>query len=152
MRKADRITAALLLAFSAAFVAAALRYYTWWGDSGPGSAFMPFWLGLVMAGLAALLLFRRPRPADDIVDWMPRGEGAKRVLVVLGVTVAFVVLMQVIGMIVGGAIFLAILMRYLERHPWWLTIVVSLGAAAVNWLVFAHWLRVPLPQGIFWTS
>ena len=156
MRKADRITAALLLAFSAAFVAGALKYYTWWGDSGPGSAFMPFWLGLAMAALALLLLLRGPRPADVIVDEaggpFPRGEGAKRVLVVLGVTVAFVVLMQVIGMIVGGAIFLAILMRYLERHPWWLTIVVSLSAAAVNWLVFAHWLRVPLPQGIFWTS
>ena len=148
MGKADRITAALLLAFSAAFAAGALRYYTWWGDSGPGSAFMPFWLSLVMAALALGLLLRRP---GEAVEWLPSREGAKRVLVVLAVTVAFVALMQVIGMIVGIALFLAVLMRYLERHPWWLTIVVSLAAAGVNWLVFEHWLRVPLPQGIFWT-
>ena len=151
MRKVDRITAALLLAFSAAFAAGALKYYTWWGDSGPGSAFLPFWLALVMGGLALLMLLRGPRPADDIVEWMPSGEGLKRVLVVLGVTVAFVALMQVIGMVVGIALFLAVLMRYLERHPWWLTAVVSFAAAGVNWLVFEHWLRVPLPQGVFWT-
>jgi hypothetical protein len=145
--KADRITAALLLAFSAAFAAGALKYYTWWGDSGPGSAFMPFWLSLAMGALALLLLVRKSREGE----WLPSAEGLKRVLVVLGVTVAFVVLMQVIGMIVGIAIFLAVLMRYLDRQPWWLTVVVSLAAAGVNWLVFERWLRVPLPQGIFWT-
>ncbi|HUQ77235.1 MAG TPA: tripartite tricarboxylate transporter TctB family protein [Burkholderiales bacterium] len=149
MGKADRVTAVLLLAFSVAFAAGALKYYAWWGDSGPGPAFMPFWLGLVMAAIALLLLLRKPR--DTGKDWVPRGEGARRVLVVLGVTVAFVVLMQVVGMIVGGALFLAVLMRYLERQPWWQTIVISVTAAAFNWLVFAHWLRVPIPQGIFWT-
>jgi hypothetical protein len=148
VRTADRITAALLLAFSAAFAAGALKYYTWWGDSGPGSAFLPFWLSLVMGALALGLLLRSPAASRE---WRPGREGAKRVLVVLGVTVAFVVLMQVIGMIVGIALFLAVLMRYLERQPWWLTIVVSLAAAALNWLVFEHWLRVPLPQGVFWT-
>src|SRR4051812_42129805 len=149
MRRADRVTAALLLAFSAAFSAGALKYYTWSGDSGPGSAFLPFWLGLVMGALALGLLFRAPAGA---AEWMPSGEGARRVLVVLGVTVAFVALMQVIGIVVGIALFLAVLMRYLERHAWWLTVVVSVSAAALNWLVFEHWLRVPLPMGIFWTS
>jgi len=149
MRKADRITSAILLAFSAAFSAGALTYYTWWGDSGPGSAFLPFCLGLVMAALALGLLFRAPVEA---AEWMPSREGARRVLVVLGVTVAFVALMQVIGIVVGIALFLAVLMRYLERHAWWLTVVVSVSAAALNWLVFEHWLRVPLPMGIFWTS
>jgi hypothetical protein len=109
---------------------------------------MPFWLSLVMGALALGLLFRRPHEA---ADWMPGREGAKRVLVVLGVTVAFVGLMQVIGLVVGIALFLAVLMRYLERHRWWLTVIVSVAAAALNWLVFERWLRVPLPQGIFWT-
>jgi hypothetical protein len=148
VRTADRITAALLLAFSAAFAAGALKYYTWWGDSGPGSAFLPFWLSLVMGALALGLLLRAPVAGSE---WLPGRAGAQRVLAVLGVTVAFVVLMQVIGMVVGIALFLAVLMRYLERQPWWLTVAVSLAAAGVNWLVFEHWLRVPLPQGVFWT-
>ena len=36
-------------------------------------------------------------------------------------------------------------MRYFERHAWRLTAVVVLAAAAANWLVFVHWLKVPFP-------
>src|SRR3954465_10715565 len=98
MRRADRVTAALLLAFSAAFSAGALKYYTWSGDSGPGSAFLPFWLGLALGARALMLLLRKP--PVEAAHWMPAREGAKRVLVVLGVTVVFVVLTQVIGMVI----------------------------------------------------
>ena len=97
MRRADRITALLLLIVSAAFAAGALRYYKWWGHDGPGSAFLPFWL------------------------------------------------------VVGTALFLIVLVRYLGRHRWWVTIAIALAAAAFNWLVFVRWLRVPMPEGMFWT-
>ena len=151
MTRADRVTAVLLLAFAVAFSAGALKYYPYSSEGGPGSAFLPFWLGLVMAGLALMMLLRRPRAADTGVDWVPRGEGRKRVLVVIAATAAFVLLLKILGMIVGTALYLAFLMRYLGRHPWWLTVAVSAAAAAVNWLVFAHWLHVPFPEGIFWT-
>jgi hypothetical protein len=72
-------------------------------------------------------------------------------LVVLGVTVAFVAFLSVSGMVIGTAIYLLILVRYLGRHPWWLTLTIALAAAAFNWLVFVHWLRVPMPEGILWT-
>ena len=53
-------------------------------------------------------------------------------------------------MIVGTALFLVVLMRCLDRQPWPLTIVVARrGRPALNWLVFAHWLHVPLPVGVF---
>jgi len=149
--KVDRVAAALLVVFSAAFAAGALKYYPYWGEGGPGSAFLPFWLGLVMGALALLMLLRRPRAADADVDWLPRGEGARRVLVVIGATTAFVALLNVIGMIIGTALYLAFLARYLGRHAWWLTMLVAAVAAGVNWLVFAHWLHVPFPEGIFWT-
>jgi putative tricarboxylic transport membrane protein len=149
VRNPDRVTAVLLLVVSAAFAAGALRYYKWWGHDGPGSAFLPFWLGVVMACLAALMLFRSSK--EQIAEWMPKGQAGKRVLVVLGVTAAFIALLKVLGMVVGTALFLVVLVRYLGRHPWWLTIAIALAAAAANWLVFVRWLRVPMPEGMFWT-
>jgi hypothetical protein len=148
VRSADRATALLLLVFSVAFAAGALRYYSWWGSGGPGSAFLPFWLGLVMAVLALMLLFKKPRSESD---WLPRGEGLRDMLVVLGVTSAFVALLSVTGMVIGTAIYLLVLVRYLGRHRWWITAAVALAAAGFNWLVFVHWLRVPMPEGIIWT-
>ena len=151
MRSADRVTAALLLAFAVAFSVGALKQYQWWGSGGPGPAFMPFWLGLVMALLALSMLLRSLKQKDPGAAWLPRGEGLRDMLVVLGATVAFIALLKVTGMIIGTALYLAFLVRYLGRHRWWVTLAIALAAAGFNWLVFVHWLRVPMPEGMIWT-
>lgn len=151
MRSADRVTAVLLFAFSVAFVAGALKYYSWWGPGGPGSAFLPFWLGLVMVFLSLGMLVRALKDPNAGEAWLPRGEGLRDMLVVLAVTTAFVALLSVTGMVIGTALYLLILVRYLGRHPWWMTIAIAVAAAGFNWLVFVHWLRVPMPEGIIWT-
>jgi putative tricarboxylic transport membrane protein len=150
LRNADRVTAALLLAFSVAFAAGALKQYQWWGSGGPGPAFLPFWLGLVMACLALGLLFRSIKQADPGAAWFPRGEGLRDMLVVLGVTIVFVTLLSVLGMVIGTALYLAVLIGYLGRHRWWVTLSVAVAAAGFNWLVFVRWLRVPFPEGMLW--
>jgi putative tricarboxylic transport membrane protein len=152
VRQADRITAALLLAFAVAFSVGALKNYQWWGSGGPGPAFMPFWLGLVMALLALMMLVRSLKQQHPGEAWLPRGEGLRDLLVVLAATIAYVVLLNVTGMVIGTAVYLAILVRYLGRHPWWVTAAVAVGAAFFNWLVFVHWLHVPMPEGMIWTS
>ncbi|HEU4442514.1 MAG TPA: tripartite tricarboxylate transporter TctB family protein [Burkholderiales bacterium] len=152
MRSADRVTAALLLAFAVAFSVGALKQYQWWGSGGPGPAFMPFWLGLVMALLALVLLLRSLKQQNPGDAWLPRGEGLRDMLVVLAATIAFVALLKVTGMIIGTALYLAFLVRYLGRHRWWVTLAIALAAAGFNWLVFVHWLRVPMPEGMIWTS
>ena len=150
MRSADRVTAALLLAFSVAFAAGALKQYQWWGSGGPGPAFMPFWLGLVMAGLALGMLIRSVKQPDPGAAWFPRGEGLRDILVVLGATILFVGLLNVLGMVIGTAIYLGVLVRYLGKHPWWMTGAIAIAAAFFNWLVFVHWLHVPFPEGMLW--
>ena len=151
MRSADRAAAVFLLALSAAFSAGALKYYAWWGPGGPGSAFLPFWLGLVMGLLSLGLLIRSLKEKNPGDAWLPRGEGLRDVLAVLGASAAFVALLNVTGMVIGTALYLAPLVWYLGRHRWWVTLGVALAAAAFNWLVFVHWLRVPMPEGILWT-
>ena len=151
MRSADRVTAVLLLAFSVAFAAGALKYYSWWGPGGPGSAFLPFWLGLVMAVLALGFLIKSLKQQSPGDAWLPRGEGLRDMLVVLGVTIAFIALLRVTGMVIGTALYLTALIWYLGRHRWWLTLGVAVAAAFFNWLVFVHWLRVPMPEGMIWT-
>ena len=150
MRSADRVTAALLLAFAVAFSVGALKQYPWWGSGGPGPAFVPFWLGLVMALLALAMLLRSLKEKNPGPGWLPRGEGLRDMLVVLAATIAFVALLNTTGMIIGTALYLAFLVRYLGKHPWWMTLSIALAAAGFNWLVFVHWLRVPMPEGKLW--
>ena len=150
MRSADRITAGALLALAVAFTAGALKYYSWWDPGGPGAAFVPFWLGLAMAGLALMMLvksLRNPWPGEA---WLPRGEGLRALLVVLGITVAFVTLLRVVGMILGTALFVGALVWYLGRHRWWVVAAIATGAAGFSYLVFVRWLRVPFPELGIW--
>ncbi len=149
MRSADRIAGAALLALAIAFSAGALKHYAYWGENGPGPAFLPFWLGLVMAVLAATLLVGALRSRDPGPAWLPSGDGLRRLALVVGATAAFVALLNVVGMTIGTVLFLVVLMRFLDRHPWPLTIAVALAVAGLNYLVFTRWLHVPLPAGPF---
>ena len=149
MRSADRIAGAALLALAIAFSAGALKHYAYWGENGPGPAFLPFWLGLVMAVLAATLLVGALRSRDPGPAWLPSGDGLRRLALVVGATAAFVALLNVVGMTIGTVLFLVVLMRFLDRQPWPLTIAVALAVAGLNYLVFARWLHVPLPAGPF---
>ena len=137
-----------MLASALAFSAGALKNHTYWGPYGPGAAFLPFWLGGVMAVLASMLLISAWRSSNPGDAWLPRGEGLKRLALVLGSTIAFVALLGVLGMPLATVLFLILLMRRLDRHPWPLTLCVALGTAVVNYLVFTFWLQVPFPVGV----
>jgi len=149
LRNADRVTAVVLFVISVAFAAGALKYYSWWTPGGPGSAFLPFWLGLAMAGLSGFQFFKSFKTAPP-ADWWPRGEGLRSMLVVLAATIVFVALLKILGMVIGTALYLAFLVWYLGRHRWWVVLGVAAGAAFFNWLVFVRWLRVPFPEGMLW--
>ena len=149
MRNADRIAGAALLAFAVAFSAGALKFYGYSAPDGPGSGFLPFWLGVIMAVLAATLLVGALRSPDPGAAWLPRGDGLRRLVVVLGITFAFVALLKVVGMILGTALFLVVLMRILDRTAWPLTLTVAVVTAGINYLVFTYWLKVPFPLSVF---
>jgi putative tricarboxylic transport membrane protein len=148
VRAADRTGAAVLLALAVAYTATAAGRYTYWAATGPGSGFFPFWLGLVLAALSILLLASAVRRPDPGPAWLPTGHGAARFVVVVVVTALFIVLLPLLGMALGTAVFLGVLLRMLEGHSWRTTAAVAVGAAVANWAVFVLWLRVPFPVGM----
>jgi len=149
VRRADRVGAIILLALAVAYTATAARRYTYWSASGPGSGFLPFWLGMALAILAIILLVGAVRQGDPGPAWAPRGHGAVRFVVVILATAAFIVLMPVFGMTFTTALFLTVLLKALEGRSWPTTLMVAVGVAAANWAIFARWLRVPFPTGVF---
>jgi putative tricarboxylic transport membrane protein len=148
VRRADQIAGAGLLMLGVAFAWAGLRSYTYWGPTGPGSGFLPFWLGLAMAVLAAGLLIGATRARGTGGRWLPEGAGLRRLVTVLGVTVALVAVLKIVGMAVGTVLFLVALLRFVEHLRWRSTLAIAVGTAAVNYLIFTYWLRVPFPLGL----
>jgi hypothetical protein len=148
VRAADRVGAAILLVLAVVYAATAARHYTYWSPNGPGSGFFPFWLGVALAVLSALMLVSAVRRPDPGPAWLPTGHGAARFVVVVLVTAIFIALLPVLGMVLGTAIFLALLLKLLEGHSWRATLGVAVGAAVANWALFVAWLKVPFPVGV----
>ena len=48
-----------------------------------------------------------------------------------------------------GVLFLIVLVRWPDRRPWLTAIAVGVTVAALNYVVFTRWLRVPMPTGPF---
>lgn len=147
MRRADQVTGLLLLAFGVSFAVGA-RGFPYTTPTGPGSGFLPFWLGLVMAALAFVLVVGATRQTDPGEAWLPSGRPLVRIGIVILATALFVALMPVVGMALGTVLFLVGLLRFLEGHGWSTTLAVSVGTALVNWLIFSRWLGVPFPVGL----
>ncbi len=148
MRRADQVSGAVLLVFAVWFAVTAARQHPYTTPMGPGSGFLPLWLGIAMAVLATALLVGATRRPDPGEAWLPAGRALRRILAVLVGTTAFVALMPVFGMTFGSGLLLVALLRCLEGHGWGTTITVAVAAPAVNWLVFTHWLHVPFPTGL----
>jgi hypothetical protein len=101
-----------------------------------------------MGALALLLFVGATRSREAGAPWLPAGAGLRRLAVVLAATAAFVALLNVVGMILGTALFLVTLLRFLEGYGWPVTLGVAAVTAGINYFVFTYWLRVPFPVSV----
>ena len=148
MRRADRLTGIILLAFAAAYGAGSAQY-PYWAPHGPGSGFFPRWLALAMGILAVLLVAGTARATEGPTDWrlLPAGHGLRRLLAVLAATLALIALLNHLGMTLGIALFLLVVLRLVEGYGWGASLAIAVATAVANYLVFTLWLRVPFPEG-----
>jgi putative tricarboxylic transport membrane protein len=150
MRRPYQITGAcfVLLAIFVAAEARALRYYT---PLGPGPGFFAFWLAVLLGGLALLMLLQatlgrpEPRPADFVAE----RTGYLRIGAVVLALVATIYLLEPLGFSLTMFGVCAFLLVALGRQGVLVTLLVSLACSVGAYSVFDHWLKVPLPRGVF---
>ena len=70
-------------------------------------------------------------------------------LVVLtgGITIGEIRLLPALGLYVASALYLGFYMRWVGRHAWLTTVVLSLGIPLVTFIIFERWFLVPMPKG-----
>lgn len=146
MTRVHQAASLLIIAFSTwvGFEAVHLNYYT---RLGPGPGFFPFWLALLMGGLAAVWFVQlRLRPLQGkAIDFLPGRAGFLRIAALIISVVIFGLLLERVGFPVLMFAFLLFLLVALGRQSVAVTLVVSiLGSFGVYYL-FSHYLNVHLP-------
>ena len=147
---AEVIVAALLFTLGALVVFDSYRLGFRWGSDGPEAGYFPFYIGLIIC-ISSLVIFtqalfgRRARRDGVFVEWQP----LRQVLSVILPAGAFVLGIQLIGLYVASAIYIAAFMRWLGGYPWWKSIVLGIAVSAAAYLTFEVWFQVPLYKGVF---
>ena len=147
MARADAVAAGAVLLLAAVAVREASKLpFGSLRDPGPG--FLPWWVAATLGLLAVVLLgqtlaARPPTPAAG------HGRRVLRVVGLVGVLAAYVALLEPLGYPFSTFLLVLFLLRVLEPQRWAVALGVAAAAAVGSFLVFAVWLKVPLPPGPF---
>ena len=131
--------------FGAIVIAESLTHDIGWNETGPGSGYFPFRVGLLMVGAAAGLVLQAMRSTTGVA-FVTREESARASSVFLP-TMALVASMLVLGCYVPSAAYLAWMMRRHGGRGWLRSAVYGATVMVAFFVVFDVWFKVPLAKG-----
>lgn len=134
------VVLALVFAATGAFWIARAARMTLWEGFAPDSGFLPLIYGVLLAGLAVVVLIQiwfGAAPGDS--------EDVGKPFLVLAALIVAVAALAFAGFLVSVFALLLFLYAFVERLPWLNATVVSAATTGALYLVFKTWLGVPLP-------
>jgi hypothetical protein len=148
IRAMDIITAIVFLAIGLTVMVGSLKLGASWGGDGPEAGYFPFYISLIIMLSSAVNLYQaaivnKNKETETFVEKEP----FKQVMAVLLPAIVFVLGVQLIGIYVSSALYIAIFMVWLGKYPIWKAVAVSVGVSAALYLMFEYWFQVPLPHG-----
>lgn len=147
-RTVDAVVGVIALLIGLVVMTNTYRLGAGWARGSPQSGYFPFRIGAIICIASAVVVVRallRPRdgPAQIFVRW----SQLRLVLAVLLPTLGYVLGIQLIGIYVASALFIAVFMRIGGGYGWAKTLLVSIGTAAMIFWLFEVEFLVPLPKG-----
>jgi len=151
MKRAWQITCISFVALSVCTILLSFEY-PYKDRLGPGPAFFPIWLGVITGALALALFFQTTRGksvTDAATKLLPDRRGIWRIIVILFALLACLTLLQPLGFRISLFLFLLFLPPALGADNWRGALIFAIAGSFGIFHVFYHWLKVPLPIGIF---
>ena len=147
MNRGD-IVSGSVLALLGIYIVIESRSWDYMAPDGPGPGFFPWWYGIVMIGLAAVLVAQNLLAAPDRDRKPVRWRDCGRALIVWGSFFLCVASLKYLGFLLGFGLFVLFLVRVMYGRPWRAALPVAAAAAAGFYLLFAVALDVRLPTGV----
>jgi len=150
VRAAEVAVALMVLGLGGLVVYDSVRLGFRWGTDGPEAGYFPFYIGafICISSLITLgeVLFGKARGEHRIfVEWAP----LRQVLSVLLPAAVFVLGIQVIGIYVAAAAYIAVFMVWLGNYSWIKGVLLGVVVSAAMFMMFEVWFKVPLFKGAF---
>jgi hypothetical protein len=148
MRAAELVVAAFLLLIGGLVVYDSARLGARWGADGPEAGYFPFYIGLLICIAAAVTAagVLRGKSADRVfVEW----GALRQILQVLIPAALYVLGIQLVGIYIASAVYIALFMVYLGQYSWLKGVMLGAAVSALTYAMFEVWFKVPLFKGEF---
>ena len=137
----------LSVLFAAVYFLEALRYPRGTAAT-PGPVLYPLFVAaLILIGAVGTAVEGLKGGANEELDW-PRGVVARRVAIVLGAVISYLILLLYLGHAISGTLCALVILRAMGMTSWPRSIGLALLAGLGSHLLFTLALDVPLPGGL----
>ena len=144
-RTLEIVTSLCILAIGSVVMWDSSRIGAGWGTDGPQSGYFPFYIGLLM-NIASLINLGLALKSDKAESFVSKVQ-IKLVMAIFLPCLAYVALMQWVGLYVASVIFIALFMRLQGKFSVLKSALTALIVVAVLFVMFEIWFKVPLIKG-----
>ena len=141
------VVACALTIFGAVVAYTSYQLGAGWTTDGPGAGYFPFYVGLLICiagiGVTVQTILNKGDKDDTFVD----REQLRRVLSVLIPAFVYVGAVQIFGLYVASAVYIALFMVILGKYSWLKSSIISLAVIVLFFFMFEVWFKVPLFKG-----
>jgi putative tricarboxylic transport membrane protein len=143
----DAAVCALLALLGVGMMAANWDIGVRWTDEGPQAGYFPFRIGALLALTGALACARAVRQRQQRAEPFAAPERLRAVAAVFAPTALYVLGIQLVGLYVASALFIAGFMRLLGGYRWSAVAALPLAFSAGCFWLFELQFLIPLPKG-----
>ena len=139
--------AAIIFALGALVAYDSYRLGSGWASDGPQSGYFPFYIGLFICICSTVVLAQGLLRRNTDQQVFVTVSQVKQVLVILLPSTVYVLGVQLIGIYVSSALFIALFMRLAGKYSWLRSMAVGVGVSVSAFVMFEIWFKIPLPKG-----
>lgn len=141
------VVASVLAAFGAVVMWDSARIGAGWAADGPAAGYFPFYIGLLIVLGSLVNLARAAKNRRAHAGPIARRAQFRSVVAMLIPAIVFVGLIELVGLYLAAALYIATLMRWLGGYRWPTIAAVSLSVPVAAFVTFEIWFLVALPKG-----
>lgn len=143
----DAVVAVLVIILGGIVIFGSRKLGSEWTSDGPGAGYFPFYIGLIIVIAGVGILYQsvagKKKNTEVFVDKQALGQ----VLSVLLPAVVYVGAIQLLGLYVASAIYIALFMIILGKYGWLRSVLIAVIVNTFFFLMFEVWFKVPLHKG-----
>ncbi len=143
----DAVVAVLVLIMGGIVIYGSRKLGSEWGADGPGAGYFPFYIGVILCISGIGVLYQSLAGKEKNKEVFVDREQLGRVFSVLIPAAVYVGAIQLIGIYVASALYIALFMIILGKYSVLKSAIIGVAVNTLFFMMFEVWFKVPLHKG-----